>query len=774
MLNKNLIPLYLQIACDKNSTIYNLIYEIASICDVNVGIPEKCTNNNYWSCGYEVKTVYPVHDVEKDLDRLSMLKDVPVIVDGHGSIKNYHALLREVANIPNKKSNMMRHNMPFPIFMCPSIKLSFRNILNMDLTSEIVSDEYVTLIRENKQILSSLVIDLVNNFIERLFSQTDEASIEDWYFKQKYPFSEEIANHMNIIRKSCTVTPQTAQNLGILSFFFTGFMRVFRAGVLDVDAPEKFEIKGFPKRKNIKEHITKFIQESRESLNITFVRFSPIPIESLNVDISAVRIKEYKRVEKRARMLAKEIVKSYQDYGTLLSVIGIKVRKERFIYEITLLPGTRSYKVFRDAGEVQAALRLQHFYPVKTELSLEIVVSESELSDNNLITILDSPAFAESKMNTPFALGYDLMGDMVIEDLAQLNHILVGGATGQGKSTALHALVLSIVSKQPPSKVRLLIFDFGVTYLTQFKNVPHLLMPIINDMSEGVNAIITLKRVMEYYRGIYIENPEDRSMFNNLPYIYCIIDEFPKFIRHGGREERRYLQELITELLEQGRGLKIRIVLAAQDPTEKNMKCGTTNLETCLAFRCRSVHNSHVMIRESGAEKLPSKGHMYYKSESHIGLRRLRGAYIDEKSLTSRLAELSFSYHYNSTGDEEYEFDNWFNEEAINNIESNVKYLESPLSSNGFESNLIRVVEILLKDGFIANKGVMKLLNKSFEKANDYMKELEYLGLIPPLNGGRGARLINPKELINIEKLQEIFMKHGYSEADFCTLLESE
>lgn len=139
------------------------------------------------------------------------------------------------------------------------------------------------------------------------------------------------------------------------------------------------------------------------------------------------------------------------------------------------------------------------FIPDIHSTPMKLIVSEKPLEDNSLIKILQSPIFKESKMEIPYAVGYDITGEMVVADVVEFPHLLVGGTSKSGKSSALYSLLMSIVYSQPAEKVKLLLLDFGATGMKMFDKTPHVLCPTIseNEIEKGRKWILWLQKEME-------------------------------------------------------------------------------------------------------------------------------------------------------------------------------------------------------------------------------------------------------------------------------------
>lgn len=166
------VPFFLQITCDRNSTLYQLITEIIEICDVNSGLLQNCNklNRDYRYCGYTSQIYFPTTSTAKDIEELiGNFRDRPVIIAGHENERNYNALLREVANVPIKKRNLAlkdRFNL-MPVFVSPMIKSSFDNVFDMDLTDVEISEDYLVSVKRNKQVLAAWVLELITGEIGR-------------------------------------------------------------------------------------------------------------------------------------------------------------------------------------------------------------------------------------------------------------------------------------------------------------------------------------------------------------------------------------------------------------------------------------------------------------------------------------------------------------------------------------------------------------------------------------------------------------------------------
>ena len=300
---------------------------------------------------------------------------------------------------------------------------------------------------------------------------------------------------------------------------------------------------------------------------------------------------------------------------------------QRFIFQVIPLPGTKKKGIFDRADDIQAAIPipLPLFQPFRKGVQIFLAVSTVPVGEVSLKGMLTSQAFRNSDKEFPVALGCDLAGEAVIEDLNEMFHALYVGATGSGKSIGLMCLILSLVCTHPASEVNLIIFDVGAGTLDVLEGIPQLSHPIVKDRDEGVYVIQSL--VDEMDRRYCIES----SQRCDLPTIVCVMDEFISYIDSfdNGRVRQMVISN-ITDLLRHGRKVKIRLVLATQEPKNDKMKVEIRNITSRMAFRVDRHQTSSTILNHGGAEKLPGNGAMLYQSAKYPKSRYVQGAYISD------------------------------------------------------------------------------------------------------------------------------------------------
>lgn len=340
--------------------------------------------------------------------------------------------------------------------------------------------------------------------------------------------------------------------------------------------------------------------------------------------------------------MARKIERHYNSHGVALKLIKCEVIRngERYIYTIKLKPGTKESLIFDRAQDIRIALQLPLFQPFREDLLICIAVSERPVTENSLQKMLESPEFHGGRMWIPIALGYDMKGAMRFADLAKFPHSLYGGATNSGKTVGLRSLIVSIVAKQPVNKANLLIIDTGASGLDLFNPLPHLSCPVVKDTETAVKVMLALNDEMK--RRVSMPNDELRQ----LPAIVCIMDEYVSLITSmGDTKNRKVLTDSISNLLRKGRHAKIHIVLATQESAKQDMLINCNNLNARMAFTCSDFYSSRSILGEGGAEKLPGKGSMLFKSPEQPKPLCLQGAFISIENIERLIIRITSATH---------------------------------------------------------------------------------------------------------------------------------
>lgn len=342
---------------------------------------------------------------------------------------------------------------------------------------------------------------------------------------------------------------------------------------------------------------------------------------------------------KKAKKLGRKLVETYREYRAEIEIVDCKIIPSllRYIFTVEPSPGTKVQTILDCAKDVRFALGLHLVYPFEEDGAIKIAVSKHEVKENRLLKILRSLKFSNSNKKIPLALGYDLMGNMHIADLAELLHLLIVGPSGTGKSVAIQCIVLSIITRCSADSVKLLLFDIGANSLSLFDGVSHLYHPTVKDTDEAILVLESL--VAEMDERIALGEAE------SLPFIVCIVDEFDDTISNIDNEDKDMAKRFIAainSIIRRGRKAKVGLILASHDPTLRNTKVNINGIVPRIVFQLSKHNNSSTALGVTGAQDLPRRGAMLFKSQE--GIKYLQGSYVTEPEIERILKDGPVDY----------------------------------------------------------------------------------------------------------------------------------
>jgi len=268
--------------------------------------------------------------------------------------------------------------------------------------------------------------------------------------------------------------------------------------------------------------------------------------------------------------------------------------------------------------------------PIPGQRAVGIEVPNVKPASVRIYDIISDPQWKEDNSNLVFALGKDISGKTVLADLDTMPHLLVAGTTGSGKSVMINTILTSLLFKNSPSTLKLILIDPKLVELKPYDDIPHLLTPVINGPEKTLSALKWCINEMERRLKILSDvNRRDISEYNRLkqeetmPYIVIVIDELSDLMAAASRD----LENSIVRLAQKSRAVGIHLILATQRP-DANVITGLikANVPSRIAFRTNDQINSRVIIDQMGAEKLLGKGDMLYKAANMAKAVRLQAA----------------------------------------------------------------------------------------------------------------------------------------------------
>ena len=331
------------------------------------------------------------------------------------------------------------------------------------------------------------------------------------------------------------------------------------------------------------------------------------------------------------------IVDVLRNFGVEISSIKATVGPTITLYEITPAPGVRISRIRNLEDDIAlslSALGIRIIAPIPGKGTIGIEVPNAKPATVSMRSILDSKKFQETTMELPCALGKTITNEVFMFDLAKAPHLLVAGATGQGKSVGLNAIITSLLYKKHPAELKIVLVDPKKVEFSVYSNIEkHFLAkvpdegeePIITDVTKVIRTLNSLCKEMDTrydllkiaqarnikeYNKKFIDrqlNPERGHHF--MPYIVVVIDEFGDLIMTAGKE----VELPIARIAQLARAVGIHMIIATQRPTT-NIITGTisANFPSRIAFRVGALIDSRPILDRPGAQQLVGRGDLLY------------------------------------------------------------------------------------------------------------------------------------------------------------------
>ncbi len=270
------------------------------------------------------------------------------------------------------------------------------------------------------------------------------------------------------------------------------------------------------------------------------------------------------------------------------------------------------------------SIRIQAPIKGKDVVGIEIPNSQSQII--YLREILESELFQKSSSPLTLALGKDIVGNPFITDLKKLPHLLIAGTTGSGKSVGVNAMILSLLYKNPPEQLKLVMIDPKMVEFSIYADIPHLLTPIITDPKKAIGALQSVAKEMERryslmseYKVKTIDSYNEQAKSNGVeafPYLIVVIDELADLMMTGGKEA----EFPIARIAQMGRASGLHLIVATQRPSV-DVVTGLikTNLPSRVSFRVGTKIDSKVILDTDGAQSLLGRGDMLFTPQEQTG-----------------------------------------------------------------------------------------------------------------------------------------------------------
>ena len=408
------------------------------------------------------------------------------------------------------------------------------------------------------------------------------------------------------------------------------------------------------------------------------------------------------------------------------------------------------------------SLRIVEVIQGRETIGIEIPNADRE--DVLLGEVIASKVFEDSKSPITLAYGKDIEGKPILEDLASLPHLLIAGTTGSGKSVALNSMLMSILYKATPTEVKLVLIDPKMLELSVYEDLPHLLTPVITDMSEAAHGLRWCVNEMErryklmaalsvrnlngfntkVSQAVKSGNPlkdplwkpkegeeiveSDIPLLSELPLIVIAVDELADLMMVVGKK----VEHLIARLAQKARAAGIHMLLATQRPSV-DVITGLikANISARMAFNVASSMDSRVVLDQVGAEQLLGKGDMLYVGSGTSIPLRVHGAYVGEEEIL-RVVE------------------DWKNKEDVNYLEEVTKAPETTETNSSGEGDSEKdefydqAVSFVLETRRASISAVQRKFRIGYNRAARLIEAMEDAGLVSEMNSNGNREVLAP------------------------------
>jgi S-DNA-T family DNA segregation ATPase FtsK/SpoIIIE len=463
--------------------------------------------------------------------------------------------------------------------------------------------------------------------------------------------------------------------------------------------------------------------------------------------------------------LSRDVEAKLTDFGIDAQVVAVHPGPVITRFELQLAAGLKVSKLTALSKDLARSLsvisvRVVEVIPGKTVVGLELPNKHRETV--SLSEVLSSESFEQARSSLSLALGVDIAGHPMIVDLAKMPHLLVAGTTGSGKSVGINAMLLSLLFKSTPEKVRLILVDPKMLELSVYDGIPHLLTPVVTDMKEAASALrwsvgemerryrlmaaLGVRNISGYNnkvkeaieKGEPIKDPlwkavdgmeEEAPTLEALPFIVIVIDELADMMMVVGKK----VEQLIARIAQKARAAGIHLILATQRPSV-DVLTGLikSNIPTRISFQVSSKIDSRTILDQQGADQLLGMGDMLFLAPGTGAPLRVHGAFVDDKEV-HRVAK-----DWRSRGTPEYI-------DAVTQVSlEGESFTEEGQATEDSDPLYDQAVEFVTQSRKASISSVQRRLKIGYNRAARLVEEMERTGVVGPMESGSREVLVPP------------------------------
>jgi len=449
---------------------------------------------------------------------------------------------------------------------------------------------------------------------------------------------------------------------------------------------------------------------------------------------------------------AQRIEDTLQSFGVKARVVEVNKGPAVTQYALEIAKGTKITKITNLANDLALALaaptgavRIEAPIPGRSLIGIEVPNQASAIV--SLRGILESKLMRETSSKLAVTLGLSVSGFPVVSSLDKMPHVLVAGSTGSGKSVLLHSFITTMLFRNSPQELKLILVDPKRVELPQYAGIPHLLTPVIVEPGKSLPslkwAISEMDRRYRLFENSKVRNIKgynDSLGFQALPYIVIVVDELADLMMIAPADVERS----ICRLAQMSRATGIHLVLATQRPSV-DVLTGLikANIPARVAFNVTSQVDSRVIIDQVGAEKLLGRGDMLYVPPDASKPMRLQGAYVTDKEIHALIDFLKKS-----------EVEPQYEEEVLTyKVEPKGQGIDGRERDELFEE----AVNIICSHDKASSSLLQRRLRVGYARAARLLDELEFAGAVSAKDGSKPREVLvsSPDQLLGKEETDD-------------------
>lgn len=442
------------------------------------------------------------------------------------------------------------------------------------------------------------------------------------------------------------------------------------------------------------------------------------------------------------------------------------------LYEIVQEPGVKIARVQgleKDIAQSLKALGIRIIAPIPGKGTIGIEVPNKNKETVSMRSAIQSERFQNYKAELPVVIGRTIQNENFVFDLAKMPHLLVAGATGQGKSVGLNAIITSLLYRKDPSQLKFVLIDPKTVEFSLYKHLENHFLAKMESEDEAIvkdpkKAVYTLnslvvemenrlnkcgsvgvRNIVEYNELVRSRKVEDDIM----PYIVVIIDEFADLIMTA-----KEVEQPVMRLAQKARAIGIHLIVATQRPDVKVITGGIkANFPARIAFRVMQMIDSRTIIDQPGANQLIGRGDMLMSDGGE--LTRIQCAFVNTpevRDIVEHISEQPYPFPSGTYSLPDYEDPN-----ASSSTESN--FGSESGAPRQFDVYFADVARDAVANGKLSTSSIQSIYNVGFNRANRITRQLEQAGIVGPANGSKPR----DAKIYDLMELEELLQKLGVS-----------